>query len=61
MVHVEEGAGLKLVCQFCGKVGAPNREFLSKWRDIRYESARCPGCGKEIAGIVVRGKKGGSD
>lgn len=58
VIHIEEGAGLKLVCQFCDLAMKPRREFLSEWRNLRYESARCQSCGKEIAGIVVRAKKG---
>lgn len=54
IIHIEEGAGLKLVCPYCGEIGSPRREFLSDWRDLRYESARCKGCGKEIMGIVIR-------
>ncbi len=58
VIHIEDGAGIKLVCQHCDHSGSPERVFLSDWRDLRYESARCRGCQKEIAGIVVRKKRG---
>lgn len=58
VIHVDEGKGLKLWCEWCDLTMKPKREFLSEWRDTRYESARCTACGKEIAGIVVRNKRG---
>ena len=58
VIHIEQGAGLKLWCQHCDLTMKPKREFLSEWRDTRYESARCTACGKEIAGIVVKNKRG---
>jgi hypothetical protein len=58
VVHIEEGAELKLVCQHCDYAGDPKREFLSQSENFTFETARCRKCQKEIAGIVVREKEG---
>ena len=66
VIRIREGDGLRLCCEWCGECVEPRREFLSEYRDLRYEGAACPKCGKQIAGLVVEllrnrraGDKGG--
>jgi hypothetical protein len=55
VITIEEDAEpLKLWCEWCDVCETPHREFLSEYRDCRYEGASCPRCGKQIAGLVVK-------
>ncbi len=52
-IHVEEGPEVWVGCPWCMKTVLPAREVLSEYRDLRYESAACPHCRKQIAGLVI--------
>lgn len=55
VLQINEGQEeFKLWCEWCDACEVPHREFLSEYRDVRYEDARCPRCNKQIAGLVVK-------